>query len=60
MPSKTPGSPVRALTSLVTLPAVDVTVVAYRVWDEAAGLLTLVVRRVRWWSLVRSRRSAAG
>ncbi|WP_141710391.1 hypothetical protein [Micromonospora saelicesensis] len=60
MPSKTPGSPVRALTSLVTLPAVDVTVVAYRVWDEAAGLLTLVVRRVRWWSLVRSRRPAAG
>lgn len=60
LPSKTSGSPVRALTSLLTLPAADVTVAAYRVWDEAAGLLTLVVRRVRWWSLVRSRRSAVG
>ncbi|MEO3773133.1 hypothetical protein [Micromonospora sp. B9E7] len=61
VPPKTPGQPVRALTSSVTLPAAaDVTVAAYRVWDEVVGLLTLVVRRVWWWSLVRPRRSAAG
>ncbi|MGW3620630.1 hypothetical protein [Micromonospora arida] len=61
VPVKTSGSPVRALTSLVTLPAADVTVAAYRVRDEAAGLLTLVVRQAWWWSLARrGRRSAAG
>lgn len=63
VPWKTSGSPVRALTSLVTLPAAaaDVTVAAYRVRDEAAGLLTLVVRQAWWWSLARrGRRSAAG
>lgn len=65
LPWKTSGSPVRALTSLVTLPAAaaaaDVTVAAYRVRDEAAGLLTLVVRQAWWWSPARrGRRSAAG
>lgn len=47
---------------LVTLPAAaDVTVAAYRVRDEAAGLLTLVVRQAWWWSLARrGRRSATG
>ncbi|MER7587632.1 hypothetical protein ABTW72_08840 [Micromonospora sp. NPDC127501] len=49
LPSKTSGSPVWALTPLATLPAAaDVTVAAYRVWDEAADLLTLVVQQT-WW-----------